>query len=171
MSLSFWVNNQIDNDYAATIKIRSGYEVRDYTKGIWIGKEIAFDKALWWKEIDEVKDDLLAANVEFVEYPYFIRQNKDGSHEVFFDVVKGSHVESFEGFSVAFPLTNTAFTEFKWYPTKGAISKAIENMHEGLSMHNVKINTEETWIEVRNPYYTIPFMMKSGVFVDINEES
>ena len=166
---SNWANKKIDNDYAHTVKVRAGYEIRDYTPGIFIGKPINFDKALWWTEVDQVKEDIKANNIQIVDYPYFIRQKTDGTTEVFFNIVKGSAVESFEGFSVAFPLTNTAFHQFKWYPGKGTIEKNYSKLIQSISENQLDYNKEEFWIEVRNHHLTIPFMMENGVFVDLNE--
>jgi hypothetical protein len=167
MGLSYFMDSKVNSDYATTVKVRPGYEIRDYENNTLVGAAVELEGLFWWKEVDRVKTYLLEQHIGFIDYPYFIRENQDGLQEIFFITTQDQEEDTFDGLLVASLPQHTAFSEFKWYPTKKAISKAKAIMFNALIENSQEYDDTETWIEVRNTFITIPFMMQSGVFSEI----
>lgn len=170
MLASNFVNKKVDDSYAVTLKARAGYEVREYTAGMYIGDEIEFNEKFWWKEIDDIKNKLYQMEIEFFEYPYFIRYNFNGTKEVFFRLKNNSAIDFMDTLSVAFPLRDAAFIDMYWYPTKKSIEKTKNKLMNALDQSDVSYNQDQYWVEIKSNQYVIPFMMQNGVFIDIKEK-
>ena len=167
MVLSSVFDSRIDSEYAKTLRARPGYEIRAYTNNTFVGDHIDFNSVLWWKEIEKVKQNIRSYNIEILDLPYFIKQNNSGEYQVFFIASDSKSLKSKNEFMVINAPGNNAFKRFTWYPAQKTIAKNKDKLIQSLNDNEVLYNKGDVWIEVKNHYLTIPFMMNNGVFIEL----
>ncbi len=167
MGASYYIEARTDSSYAETKRVRVGYEVRDYTEGKFVGREVLMESILdLWMSAKALKTELRDLGVEILDYPFFVRRNADGKSFVYAKAKAGAVVDV-EGFDIVNLSQDTAYLEFRWYPTSRKFDAAHADINRSLVNEGVLYNTSEVWMEVRSPWYVIPFMAHNGVFMPI----
>jgi len=171
MMSSYYIDSTIDTSNATTLRVRAGYEVREYEPGVMIGRKVSGASFAMWSDVARLKKDLTARSIEYTPYPFYLKTDDNGSVSAFFVVQKGSSVADTTGFELSPPLQNVAFTEFLWYPTEGKRAYYKAHIEKALEADGTTYDKQTYWTEVKDPWYVIPFMMHNGVFVRILPEN
>jgi len=165
MYLSYSLNSDTSKAYMAIREINGPLEIRDYRAKSWVGGEVEFTNYLFVKEVDRVRDEVLAQNIEVDKFPYFL-QFKDGKTYVFFNVNKDYVILNTEDLIIKTPPVDTVYMGFNWHPTKRNSKSTYEKIKKVLEDSNMNFNDGEYFVEVTAPLKVIPFMAHNGVFIE-----
>ena len=177
---SYYVDKQIDNSYATTIRVRPGFEERQYTSNLMIGKEISSSSLFdVYKSSYDLKNDFQSKKIDVVDYPFFLLKDSNKRTFLYF-ILKGDQTSNdishfnidisggTNSFSLSYLPNKSAFNEFRWLPTLNEQSKVANDLFKTLDESSMSYNKDHLFFEIRSPWYVIPFMMHNGVFADLD---